>query len=134
MLMELLSDKERKEYANTKFCEADFSIRLGAPFRHLARYPMQGTQGQDIIIDYKDFEVEVKYWRNWGDKPRKKVWDQSYLKAFNWLVEEIKGEKRIKGQLSAGGSLFLNGVSCYSLDYIVVELRNMETRQLTKKG
>ena len=31
MLLEETEIKERKEYANTKYCEADFAIRLGAP-------------------------------------------------------------------------------------------------------
>jgi hypothetical protein len=95
----LLKDKARDEqieYARYKFSEADFAIRLGSPFRHLARYPMQGTQGQDIIIDYIDFEIEVKYWRNWlgGTGLQKPVWKDAYEKAFNWLREEIRNNKK----------------------------------------
>ena len=54
-----------KEYANDRFCEADLAFRLGNPFRNMARYTLQGTRGKDIIIDHKDYEIEVKYWRNW---------------------------------------------------------------------
>ena len=96
MLMSELKDNERKEFATTKFSEADLAIRLGSPFRQLARYPMQGTKGQDIIIDYKDFEIEIKYWRNWfgGTGTQKAVWKNSYEKAFNWLKDEISDGKK----------------------------------------
>ena len=103
----LLSNKNRDEqieYARNKFSEADFAIRLGSPFRHLARYPMQGTQGQDIIVDYNDFEVEVKYWRNWlgGSGIQKIVWEESYERAFNWLIDEIKIDKKNKRGIISG--------------------------------
>src|SRR6266478_396704 len=80
MLLSKQNQDEQIDYARNKFSEADFAIRLGSPFRHLARYPMQGTQGQDIIVDYKDFEVEIKYWRNWlgGTGIQKTSWDESY--------------------------------------------------------
>ncbi len=96
MLLQGKDSDEQINYARVKFSEADFAIRLGAPFRHLARYPMQGTQGQDIIVDYKDFEVEVKYWRNWlgGTGIQKIVWHEAYEKAFHWLIDEIKNGKK----------------------------------------
>jgi hypothetical protein len=95
----LLSNKsldDKIDYARYKFSEADLAIRLGSPFRHLARYPMQGTKGQDIIIDHKDFEVEIKYWRNWvgGTGIQKRGWKVSYENAFNWLIKEIKIGKK----------------------------------------
>lgn len=104
MLMSGLNGNERKEYDNTKFSEADFAIRLGAPFRHLARYPMQGAKGQDIIVDYKGFEVEIKYWRNWfgGTVIQKTTWENSYEKAFKWLAQEIKGGKKNKRAMICG--------------------------------
>jgi len=96
MLMSGLNDKKQRDYANKKFTEADFAIRLGSPFRHLARYPMQGAKGQDIIVDYKDFEIEVKYWRNWfgGTGTQKATWNNSFEKAYDWLVDEIKNGKK----------------------------------------
>ena len=95
-LMEGLSSRKRKEYANTRFCEADFAIKLGAPFSNLARYPMQGTQGRDIIVDSKHFEIEIKYWRNWIGATRKRVWEKSYQEAFDWLLKEIEKKNKDK--------------------------------------
>jgi hypothetical protein len=108
MLMSGLDEDSRKGYANTKFAEADFAIRLGSPFRHLARYPMQGAKGQDIIIDYKDFEVEIKYWRNWfgGTGTQKATWENSYGRAFNWLRDEIKNGKKNNRAMICGWFTF----------------------------
>ena len=109
MLLLKQNQDERTNYARNKFSEADLAIRLGSPFRHLARYPMQGTQGQDIIIDYKDFEVEVKYWRNWlgGTGVQKLVWEEAYEKAFNWLIKEIKiGKKNNRAIICGWFSFF----------------------------
>jgi hypothetical protein len=90
------SKEEKMLYANNNFSEADFAIRIGSPFRHLARFPMQGTKGQDIIVDYLDFEVEIKYWRNWygGTGIQKIKWENSYEKAFSWLSHEIEENKK----------------------------------------
>ena len=67
-------------------------------------YPMQGTQGQDIIVDYKDFEVEIKYWRNWvgGTGIQKIVWQEAYEKALYWLLDEIKIGKKNKRAMICG--------------------------------
>jgi hypothetical protein len=108
MLLSNYGQDQRIDFARYKFSEADLAIRLGSPFRHLARYPMQGTQGQDIIVDYKDLEVEVKYWRNWlgGTGVQKLVWDQAYGKAFNWLLEEINKGNKNKRALICGWFTF----------------------------
>jgi hypothetical protein len=98
MELESLSSSERVNFSRKKFSEADFAIRLGSPFRQFARYPMQGFQGQDIIVDYNDLEVEVKYWRNWegGTGKQKAAWNDAYKSAFDWLVDEIN-RGRISG-------------------------------------
>ncbi|HKY70221.1 MAG TPA: hypothetical protein VJ205_04935 [Gammaproteobacteria bacterium] len=110
MNMILINQSRDKQidYARYKFSEADFAIRLGSPFRQLARYPMQGTQGQDIIVDYKDFEVEIKYWRNWlgGTGIQKLVWEEAYEKAFHWLIEEIKIGKKNNRAMICGWFTF----------------------------
>ena len=108
MIMKDLSNIDQQEYANKKYSEADFTIRLGSPFRQWARYPMHGTKGHDIIIDYKDFKVEIKYWRNWhgGTGTQKAVWANSYGDDFNWLVREIKNGKKNLRALVCGWFTF----------------------------
>ena len=101
-------DDEKMEYANEKFCEADFAFRLGSPFRNLARYTIQGTRGKDIIIDHKDFQIEVKYWRNYaaGNSRVKARWAESFENDILWLNDEISESKGNKGRraLIAGWS------------------------------
>lgn len=102
-----MTDEEMAEYANDRFCEADLAFRLGNPFRNLARYTLQGTRGKDIIIDHKDFEVEVKYWRNWvGGSNRnsrtKANWSENFESALNWLSSEINKGRKGKRAFIAG--------------------------------
>lgn len=98
---------EMEEYANQKFCEADLAFRLGNPFRNMARYTLQGTKGKDIIVDYKEFEVEVKYWRNWvgGNKRTSRTkakWSENFESAMNWLCNEIDNGKKGRRAFIAG--------------------------------
>lgn len=102
-----MSKEEKELYANEKFCEADLAFRLGNPFRHMARYTLQGTKGKDIIVDYKDFEVEVKYWRNWagGNKRNSRTkakWSENFESALMWLCNEIDRGKKGKRAFIAG--------------------------------
>ncbi len=102
-----MDNNQMQEYANDKFCEADLAYRLGNPFRHMARYTLQGTRGKDIIIDHKDFEVEVKYWRNWiGGNNRnsrtKAKWSENFESAIHWLCDEIDSGKKGKRAFIAG--------------------------------
>lgn len=62
-------------------------------------------RGKDIIIDYNDFEVEVKYWRNWaaGKSSRTKgKWSANFESAMIWLCDEIKNGKKGKRAFIAG--------------------------------
>jgi len=102
-----LNEEEMIRYANEKFCEADLAFRLGNPFRNMARYTLQGSRGKDIIIDHKDFEVEVKYWRNWiggsnRDSRAKATWSNNFESAFLWLCDEIDSGNKGKRAFIAG--------------------------------
>lgn len=99
-----MSDEEKREYANEKFCEADLAFRLGTPFRNLARFTVQGSKAKDIVIDHKDFQVEVKYWRNYvaGNSRGKATWANSFENDINWLNEEIAAGRKGKRALIVG--------------------------------
>ncbi|AEY66621.1 hypothetical protein [Clostridium sp. BNL1100] len=104
-----LSLEEKQDYANNKFCEADLAYRLGSPFRQMARYPMHGTKSKDIIVDYNEFEVEVKYWRNWevGSGKQKINWEPSFPNAIFWLCDEIdKGYKGKRAFIAGWSTVF----------------------------
>jgi len=102
-LVQGLDVRQKEQYAIDKLCEADLVFRLGNPFRQLARYTVQGSKGQDIIVDYKDFRVEVKYWRYWfgGTGKQKLVWKDAFQKDFDWLCNQIddgqKGKRAFIG-------------------------------------
>ncbi|WP_199426958.1 hypothetical protein [Thermaerobacillus caldiproteolyticus] len=81
-----------KEIADNGFSEADLTVRLGYPFRQMAKFNMQGPDTTDIVVEEKDFLIEVKFLRNWkstGGKANKILWSE-LKKDFDWLFEEIK--------------------------------------------
>lgn len=92
---------EIKEYADLIYTESDLVVRVGAPFRGLAHYRTLGN-GVDIHIEEKDFQIQVKYLRNFysrnGDnytgRANKMVWEEAFNKDFTWLFTELeKGHK-----------------------------------------
>lgn len=86
------------------YSEADLVVRIGYPFRQMAKFVMQTSKGKnsgnDIVVPSKDFRIEVKYLRTQksdsGTQTNKSQgWDD--IKAdFNWLMDEI--EKQNKGK------------------------------------
>lgn len=89
-----------KEIADNGFSEADLTVRLGYPFRQMAKFNMQGPDTRDIIVESKDFLIEVKFLRNFnsnGGKSNKIMWKE-INKDFEWLFKEIKnGNKGRRG-------------------------------------
>ncbi|SCB77393.1 hypothetical protein GA0061094_0417 [[Bacillus] enclensis] len=87
-----VNDKsELKDIADSGFSEADLTVRLGYPFRQMAKFNMQGPDTRDIIVDSKDFLIEVKFLRNFqrgGGKANKITWKE-IKKDFDWLYTEI---------------------------------------------
>ncbi|MEN1969197.1 hypothetical protein WMZ97_14115 [Lentibacillus sp. N15] len=85
-----------KNIADSGFSEADLTVRLGYPFRQMAKFNMQGPDTRDIVVDSKDFLIEVKFLRNFqssGGKANKITWKE-IKKDFDWLFTEItKGNK-----------------------------------------
>jgi hypothetical protein len=47
------------------YTEADLVVRIGYPFRQMAKFVMQTSrtkaESNDIIVEQKDFRMEVKY-------------------------------------------------------------------------
>ena len=85
--------KDLKEIADNGFTEADLVVRLGYPFRQMAKFNMQGPDTRDIVVDSKDFQIEVKFLRNftsnYGKTSNKITW-KDLDKDFQWLFSEIK--------------------------------------------
>lgn len=104
LIFNTMSLNERRNYANYKICENDLVNKLGRSFANLARYPSHETRGRDIIIDYKQFEVEVKYWRNWNCNYgiNKLRWESSFYSALNWLCNEIDNGNKNKRTIICG--------------------------------
>ncbi|XNN69446.1 hypothetical protein ACLM2U_16945 [Bacillus pumilus] len=89
---------ELKIIANSGFSEADLTVRLGYPFRQMAKFNMQGPDTRDIVVDSKEFLIEVKFLRNFqsgGGKANKITWKE-IKKDFDWLYTEIR--KGYKGK------------------------------------
>jgi hypothetical protein len=92
--------EELKEIADSGFSEADLTVRLGYQFRQMAKFNMQGPDTRDIIVDSKDFLIEVKFLRNFKSKSgtsNKIMWKEIH-KDFEWLFSEKK--KGNKGKRS----------------------------------
>ncbi|MEC0282311.1 hypothetical protein [Terribacillus saccharophilus] len=94
-----------KEVADSGYSEADLIVRLGYPFRQMAKFNMQGPDKRDIVVDEKDFQIEVKFLRNWkssgGGNSNTIVWSE-LEKKFDWLSSEIEQGKKGKRALVFG--------------------------------
>lgn len=89
--------EEIHDFATTKFDESDLVFLLAYPFRNLMKVSMQG-KNEDIKIPKLGFIVEVKYLYATksvaGNYTSKRSFEESFLKDYNWLVNELKmGEK-----------------------------------------
>ena len=89
--------EELKAIADSKFNEMDITVMLGYPFKQMAHYTNKKSNegskvNHDLCIESKDFQIEVKYLRNWqakqGNHSNKTVWKE-FQKDFDWLGEEI---------------------------------------------
>lgn len=92
------ASEEIKEFADSRFCEADLVVRLGYPFRQMASFNMQGT-ARDIVVPKNDFIIEVKYLRNFKsnsgkNQSNKAIWENAFQKDYDWLCKEIIGGKK----------------------------------------
>jgi hypothetical protein len=107
------SKEDLKDIADDGFSEADLTVRLGYPFRQMAKFSMQGPDTRDIIVESKDFMIEVKFLRNWqsnGGKANKITWAE-LKKDFDWLFNEIKSGKKGKRAFIIG---WFNAVERFS--------------------
>lgn len=106
-LMENMDKQHKKDYVNSRG-ENDFVFKLGKSFGELARFPTEGSKGKDIYIDKLDFEISVKYWRNWvGKSTNKTLWIQSIPLEVKWLFREIEqGNKGKKAIICGWGTAF----------------------------
>ncbi|MCD8501368.1 MAG: hypothetical protein LRY71_06345 [Bacillaceae bacterium] len=87
----LIAKKSKKKIADSGFSEADLTVRLGYPFRQMAKFNMQGPDTRDIVVDSKNFLIEVKFLRNFqsgGGTSNKITWKE-IKKDFDWLFSEI---------------------------------------------
>jgi hypothetical protein len=84
------------------YTEADLVVRIGYPFRQMAKFVLQTSrtkeEGNDIVVESKDFRMEVKYLKTQKseyDKDSNKSygWEQIH-DDFNWLFSEIKSKKK----------------------------------------
>jgi hypothetical protein len=97
------SEEKLRDISDLKISEADLVVSVGYPFRQMATFNMQG-KSQDIVIESKDFVIEVKYLRNFNSKSNnvgefrsnKLKWEEAFQKDFNWLTNEIKNYKKGK--------------------------------------
>jgi len=95
---------ELKLEAMERFTEADLVVRIGYPFRQMARFVMQSSKGKnedgnDIIVDSKGFRVEVKYLKpqltDSGTSSGKGNWGP-IQEDFEWLMGEIDNGQKHK--------------------------------------
>lgn len=90
---ERYEQEEIHQIAVSQFDESDLVFLIAYPFRSLMKISMQG-KGIDIRIPNLDFKIEVKYLYATksasGTFTNKRGIKQSFLKDFEWLVEEIK--------------------------------------------
>ncbi|GIM46845.1 hypothetical protein DNHGIG_23940 [Collibacillus ludicampi] len=111
LLVSNMDIREKTNYAINNLCEADIVYRLGGPFRQMVRYSSNSlkAKGQDIMIDYKDFRIEVKYWRYWygGTGKQKKVWSEAFQDDFDWLCNEFASGNKGKRAFIAAWSPLL---------------------------
>ena len=84
------------------YTEADLVIRIGYPFRQMAKFVMQTSrskvEGNDIFVESKDFRIEVKYLKTQKSEYKKDLnkshsWNQIF-NDFNWLMREIREHKK----------------------------------------
>lgn len=103
-----LSKGAKEEFAEDRVNEADVVVRLGRPFGPFARYMKQRPE-TDIIIDHKDFLIEVKYWRPkfGGTGNQKKSFEDTFQDDFDWLCGEIaSGKKHHRAFIAAWSPVF----------------------------
>ena len=98
----LYADKSKDQLnniANDKFTETDLVVRIGYPFKQMAHYT-RGEGGNDkatktnhdLVVESKDFMIEVKYLKTWGNSSAKN-WGR-YQEDFDWLFSEIDSDKK----------------------------------------
>jgi len=98
-----LSKDELMLVAAQKFNEMDITVRLGYPFRHMVHYesnsgPKKGIKiNHDLYVETKEFEIEIKYLRNYdsefGTKTNRQPWGP-IQQDFDWIIDEIsRGNK-----------------------------------------
>jgi hypothetical protein len=84
------------------YTEADLVIRIGYPFRQMAKFVMQSSRGKkegnDIVVESKDFKIEVKYLKTQKtgfnkDSNKSHKWETIY-QDFTWLMEEIENQNK----------------------------------------
>jgi hypothetical protein len=96
---------ELKRIADTNFSEMDITSRIGYPFRSMAHFVSGNPKDKiecapksnhDIVIESKQFNIEVKFAKNWkcksGTFSGSATWD-NYQKDFNWLLREVQTRK-----------------------------------------
>ena len=78
------------------YSEADLVVRIGYPFRQMAKFVLQTSrnkdEGNDIVVESKDFRMEVKYLKTQKseydkDSNKSHGWEQIH-NDFNWLMSE----------------------------------------------
>lgn len=92
------------------YTEADLVVRIGYPFRQMAKFVMQTSrtkeEGNDIVVESKDFRMEVKYLKTQKselqkDSNKSHGWKQIH-EDFGWLMKEIKNQKKDKRAVILG--------------------------------
>lgn len=97
---------EMKKVADKSFSETDMMMRVGYPFKNMARYTTKtedsddsGKTNHDIFIENKRFKIELKYLRSWrtqsGTYSCSKGWKEIQY-DFNWLLSEINNDNKGK--------------------------------------
>lgn len=89
------------------YTEADLVVRIGYPFRQMAKFVMQTSKGKnnhgggnDIVVESKDFRIEVKYLKTQKSKSltdtnKSQSWKQ-INDDFDWLKSEIANQNKGK--------------------------------------
>lgn len=106
VLSRTVNVEDIKKHFNTYCSENDLVFKLAKAFGSLVRCPTEGSKGKDLIIDSMNFELEVKYWRNWTNTPgaRKTIWKQSLVNELNWLCDENSNGNKGKRMIICGWS------------------------------